>query len=117
MRFFFREAVALINADDASKRTAGVIQNFFDNGQVDAQPRHATCSSSSQVVQSPRRHVCRQQSIEAALVLRIPACRGGAGVREDERRLCIPWQSPKNGEGGFAEWDFVRLVVFRSGGR
>src|SRR5215831_18928900 len=45
--FFIRETVFLINADNAGETAAGMIQYFFDDGQVDAEPRQAACERSS----------------------------------------------------------------------
>ena len=44
---FIREAVFLINADDAGETAAGVIQYFFDDRQIDAQSRQTACACSS----------------------------------------------------------------------
>src|SRR5262245_20924794 len=41
LALLIRKAVLLINANDASERAGRMIQNFLDDGQIDAQSRQA----------------------------------------------------------------------------
>src|SRR5262249_5596558 len=75
LAFLICKAVLLINANDSSERTRRVVQNLLDDRQIDAKPRHATRTSAAQIVQTPCRHICRQQSIETALAFTVSTYR------------------------------------------
>src|SRR6516165_7189060 len=99
---FVREAVFLINADNAGERTGDVVQTFLDHRQINAEPRHAACACSAKIVQAPRRYVCGQQRIEAAFVFAVSACRRATIRREDEGRIRDTRHALENGNCGAA---------------
>jgi hypothetical protein len=60
-----------------------MVQHLLDHWQIDAEPRHAAGGAAPQIMESPRRHVSRQQRIEASLAFGVAARRRRAAGRKD----------------------------------
>jgi hypothetical protein len=53
---FVGERMPLIDADNAREAAGDMIEQFFDDRQIDAEPRHAGRDGAPDVVQDPRRN-------------------------------------------------------------
>ena len=53
--FFVREGMLLIDADNAREAARDVVEQLFDDGQIDAEPRASGREGPAQIVENPRR--------------------------------------------------------------
>ena len=73
-----------------------MVQQFFDYGQINAQPRHAGRDGAANVVKNPRRDVGRHKCIELPLDYVVTPNLTAAGNGENEFRTGDPRQGAKD---------------------
>src|SRR6516162_8941139 len=80
---FVGVVVPLINADDAAKRAAAMVEHLLDHRQLDAEPGHAGCRRPPQIM--PDERLLRLHDlVDGELDAREVPDRPGAVSREDD---------------------------------